>query len=388
MNSGNHFRFSQMKTTSKARLTHFQLRNLMSATSKNSVYYAANSKIFCVNPELDTERCVMDFSKSIPNANTSTRMKVTTMAAGNGVLLAGGFTGEYALKSLSAEYERKHSMGIITDSGGENIITNHVQTFLDRRSGLPRAVFSSNDNTMRILDCHTNRFVKTHHFPWPVNCSATSPDGRLRLITGDDCASWVIDAETGAKIIRLQGHRDYGFACDWSPDGFHVATGNQDRTVQIWDARKWKRPIHTIATEMAGVRSMHFSPVGGGKRVLLLAEPGDIVSVVDADTYSSQQRFDFFGEIGGISFTPDGSKFYVANTDVTVGGLMEFDRVGYCEKFGVLMTKLEGMTREDWRGSGGWNEWVAEAELDDDVRTCHSWAHRQRRGLGLGDLVF
>jgi DNA-binding beta-propeller fold protein YncE len=66
-----------------------------------------------------------------------------------------------------------------------------------------------------------------------------------------------------------------------------------------------------------------------------MAEPADIISVVDAESFQSKQRFDVFGEIGGISFTPDGSEFFVANTDRRFGGIMEYERIGHGEKYGM-----------------------------------------------------
>ncbi len=117
----------------------------------------------------------------------------------------------------------------------------------------------------------------------------------------------------------MDGHRDYGFACDWADDGWTVATGNQDMQVKIWDARKWTssqglaQPVATIAAEMAGVRKLKFSPLGSGRRVLLAAEPADIVSVIDAETFTSKQTLSFFGEIGGIDFTNGGCDLLVAN---------------------------------------------------------------------------
>jgi WD40 repeat protein len=170
------------------------------------------------------------------------------------------------------------------------------------------------------------------------NCSATSPDNRLRLVVGDDIESLILDAETGRRVTGLRHHRDYGFACDWSPDGRYMATGNQDGTVQIWDARHWNHPLYTempfdktIGTELGGIRSLHFSPLGGGKPVLLMAEPADVISIVDATTFDTRQRFDFFGEIGGTSFVPDGSAFFVANMDRTFGGLFQFERTTWQE---------------------------------------------------------
>lgn len=336
--TANYFRFRQMHRNFNPSPPHFQLRHTISASSKNSVFFATKGKIWRANPQLDTVDCVMEFCKARSESDAQPIERVSALTASDGVLVIGGYDGNYALKSLSSGIDSPNTLGTLTPQ--ERIshdgigYTNHVSTFLDRRSGLPHAVFSNNDHYVRTLDCYSNRFIRVHNYGWAVNCTATSPDGRLRVIVGDTCSPWIVDAEKGDKLVRLSNHTDFGFACAWSPDGRHVATGNQDQIVQIWDSRAWKQPVEVLSTELAGVRSMQFSPLGGGKPVLLLAEPADFVSVVDAQTFQSRQRFDFFGEIGGVSFIPDGSKFFVANTDSHFGGILEFDQVGNYGAYG------------------------------------------------------
>lgn len=328
----------------------------------------------------------MDFTNSDHHSDMPGRMKVSTLAAGHGVLIAGGFNGEYGLVGLSSDLGSSHTEGLVTDH--ENGITNHVHVVPERTSGLPQAIFASNDCCIRALDCETNKFVKEHRYKWAVNCTATSPDGRLRVVVGDTTKGYICDAESGQILRKLRNHHDYGFACAWADDGIHVATGNQDATVQIWDARMWSHPLQIIASEMAGVRSLRFSPVGGGKRVLLMAEPADILSVVDAESFATKQRLDLFGEIGGISFTPDGSAFFVANTDRTVGGLVEFERIGHGERFGMRYLRRREMedAGDDYHDEKHF-QWIADAELDDDERVAVTAARRGRLGLGLDATI-
>ena len=323
------FRFRRFMTQHKASLGQFQLRHLMAATSRNAVFYASTTGIVCADTTLNTSQCVMDFSKAALRRYPEAPKRISTLAAGNGVVVAGGYYGEYAMKSLYASNDGFYTAGNLTQT--VNSITTHIHTYLDRRGGLPQAVFCSNDEKIRVLDCHTNKVVQQHAITWPVNCSATSPDTRLRLVVGDDTQPLILDADTGRQVAGLQLHHDYGFACDWSPDGRYMATGNQDGSVQIWDARNWDKPLteELIGTELGGIRSLHFSPLGSGRPVLLMAEPADIISVVDAVTFDTRQRFDFFGEIGGAGFVPDGSSFFVANIDRTFGGLFEFERVNW-----------------------------------------------------------
>ena len=338
--SETYFRFQEMNMKTRPYTAHFQLRHNLAASSKNALFYSQTAlddndddesdleldfgrKVMCFNSEANTVECAMDLTK--PTDKASPRLeKLTTLAASDGVLVAGGLEGVYAIKSLSTTFETKPITGVITDDHDGS--TNHVQTILDRRSGLPQAVFDSNDNTIRILDCLTDKFVHTHHFTFKVNCSDTSPDGRLRLLVGDACHPIVADAETGEKLARLPDHEDFGFSCAWAPDGITMATGHQDGLVQVWDARKLTKSIQTLPMEMGGCRAMAFSPAGSGRRVLVLAEPADFVHVVDAQSFQSKQEIEFFGEIAGISMPPDGSRLYIANCDPKFGGIMEFDR--------------------------------------------------------------
>ena len=334
-----YFRFNEMDMNRRPDYAHFQLRHNLSATSKNAIFYTyrpsrpdisawdawrlSHKTIVCFNPETGTETCALDvnkrFSKEDPKIS-----KIHTLTAGNGVLVAGSYEGVYAMKSLSADFDSAPVFGEI--AAGADVSTNHIQTYLDRQSGLPRVVFDSNDRTVRILDCTTSHWVACHKYPYQVNCSVISPDGRLRLLNGDGCEPIVANAETGETLAKLPGHEDFGFACDWAADGVTMATGHQDGIVKVWDARKLNQSIQTIAMEQAGCRSLQFSPLGSGKRVLVLAEPADFVHIVDAQTFESKQTIDFFGEISGISMPPDGSKLYIANADAKYGGLMEFHR--------------------------------------------------------------
>ena len=364
----NHFRFRQMFVHHRPHLAHFQLRDMVSVSSKNAVFYVADSKVWCVNPQLGDKKSILDLSSwSWPDKSRGT---VTTVTARHDVLLAGGWMGQYAMKSLRSEDDESYQEGWLAHTPDASI--NHIHTFLGC-GGTTQAAISSNDCRIRIIDCSTNKLVCTHNLPHPVNCSVTSPDGRLRLQVGDQTEPWILDAQSGELLVRLPGHRDFGFACDWAQDGVHAATGNQDGIVQIWDSRNWSKPVQILSTELSGVRTMQFSPLGSGKRVLAMAEPADLVSVVDAETFKSKQRFEFLGEIGGLSFTPDGHRLYVGNTDPVYGGLLEFERAGDGERYGLARPHPEcGYSVDD-------------GTVDDNL-LLHSSQRRKRRNIGLADV--
>jgi hypothetical protein len=361
----------------KVYLSHFQLRNLLASTSRSSILYAADSKVIQINPLVDQRLVRMDLrSPTIqpPHAQLAFQpIQISTIAAEHDLVIAGGFYGEYAMTRLDAPPGRRHIEGLITHD--PNPITNHIQIHLSRQSGLPHAAFASNDNGLRVLDCTTNTIAAQHKFDYAINCSAISPDHRLRVLVGDTRNVMIVNAEKGEILQELSGHEDYGFACAWADNGWHVATGNQDKLIKVWDARMWTdhhgvgRPFKTIAATMAGARSLKFSPLGSGKRVLVAGEATDIVSVIDAETYNKKQTLDLYGEICGVDFTPDGGSLFVGLNDPLRGGIVEFEKCGFgnlyrpkeremCNeicghKYGRIMQEdLDGqLTGLDWKGT-------------------------------------
>lgn len=360
-------------------LSHFQLRNLVACASRDRIFYAGKSKVMHYSPMegsglSDHYSVAMDLTQpsvqplyGIPGG----AVQISTLTVAHNLLVAGGFCGEYGVTNLRAHKKSKHAEGIITDDA--NAITNHIQVHLSRGSSLPLAAFASNDKGVRILDVNTNTFVADHKYEHAINCSAISPDQRLRVLTGDTRKVLICNAETGEILQELEGHRDFGFACDWADDGWTVATGNQDMQVLIWDARKWKNsqgiasPIATIAAEMAGVRKLKFSPVGSGKRVLIAAEPADFVSVIDAETFSSKQTLSFFGEVGGLDFANNGQDLIIANCDSMRGGMMEFERCGLTNRASYELDEPWNARRTSRKDSYGY-DWMVN---DDDTVRHH-----------------
>jgi hypothetical protein len=373
----NFFKFKRMDFKPQIPMPHFQLRNLMACTSKSHVVYVGtNNKIYGLNTRYGQKAVHMDLSESLlqyptPPTFSGHAIPISTMTAGYNVLIAGGFNGEYAMTRMDRPAGEGVIQGLLTSD--PNPITNHAQIYKNRHSGQPLAAFASNDKHVRILDCTTNKILAEHAYTYALNCSAISPDYRLRVIVGDSENVIITDAERGDILQDLSAHTDYGFACAWADNGWHVATGNQDKTIKIWDARMWTgsngvgKPCATVAASLAGVRSLKFSPIGSGKNVLVAAEAADVVCIINCDTYASKQSFDLFGEIVGVDFSPDGRSMFVGVHDTLRGGIMELERC-------------------DFGGSGeeAWKESVQ--ELVADSRTMRTAMHRRRRAVPEWDL--
>lgn len=136
------------------------------------------------------------------------------------------------------------------------------------------------------------------------------------------------------EIATLKGHLDYSFSSAWHPDGHVLATGNQDTTSRLWDVRNLSRSLATLKGRIGAIRGLKFSSDG---RFLAASEAADFVHVYDAEAgYAAAQEIDIFGEIAGVSFSPDAEALFVGVADRTYGSLLEFRRrrqYGYLDSY-------------------------------------------------------
>ncbi|KAG9927290.1 WD40 repeat-like protein, partial [Aureobasidium melanogenum] len=322
----------------KASHSHGQLRNVLAARSRNDVFYASKSRVMHTSLTCPAYAdVVLNFSGASTNPNQAGDTHVTTIAVSpatdfdgycsDAVLVTGGLEGEYSLLNLNSALGDRPIEGFVTIA--EQKETTHVHVLSHRRTGALGAAFCSNDSKVRILDVGTNSWSAEFVYEHQINCAATSPDGRLRMIVGDTCESLITDAERGNVLFRMRQHTGYGFACAWAADGWHVATGSEDGKVVVYDARRWDMPLAALACEMSCARSLHFTTSHRGGAALVVAESDDIVSVYDAMNWHDKQTIDFFGSVVGAASVEDGQELIVANGDETVGGLMVFERRPY-----------------------------------------------------------
>lgn len=310
--------FVQMETEYKCSLVHFQLRNLLTAVDRHSVYYTDARAVKVYNPHDHSCKTVMNLS----NRSVLYPFKISSLALTEEYCCTGGFFGEYAIKPLRNDEQYSvptdvHVGLVTTDTSG---ITNHISP-QKTRSGVSQLVVSSNDSCLRSMDVETLKLTHEMYVDHPLNCSATSTDKRLTLVVGDHCSSMLLDAENGEILRTIPGHTDYSFSCAWSNDGYTFATGSQDLTTRLYDARgHTDRPIAIFKASMGAVRSLKFSECG---KLLAVAEPADFVHVHDLLNLTSVQSIDFFGEISGIDFA--GQSFFVGNADRMIGGIAEYE---------------------------------------------------------------
>ncbi|MBA0788985.1 hypothetical protein Gotri_026519 [Gossypium trilobum] len=215
----------------------------------------------------------------------------------------------------------------------DNAITNAIEIYDSLRGGI-NFMASNNDCSVREYD--TERFQLLNHFqfPWPVNHTSVSPDQRLITVVGDDLDGLLVDSQNGKTVATVVGHRDYSFASAWHPDGRIFATGNQDKTCRVWDIRNLSMPVATFIGNLGAVRSIHFSSDG---QFMVVAEPADFVHVYNIRAgFQKRQEIDFFGEISGVSLSPDDESLYIGIWDRTYASLLQYNKkhtYGYLDSY-------------------------------------------------------
>lgn len=324
---GTYFDFWRNTRSVKSTILHFQLRNLVWATSKHDVYLMSHysvihwSALTCLKTEvLDVSGHVAPCEKhpgSLLEGFSQTQ--VSTLAVKDKLLIAGGFQGELICKYL----DRPGISFCCRTTYDDNAITNAVEIY-DTPSGAVHFMASNNDCGVRDFDMEKFQICKHFRYQWPVNHTSLSPDGKLLVIVGDNPEGVLVDAQTGKNIQDLRGHLDYSFASAWHPDGITFATGNQDKTCRVWDIRNLSKSLAVLRGNLGAVRSIRFTSDG---RFMAMAEPADFVHIFDVGSgYQVQQELDFFGEISGMSFSPDTEALFVGVWDRTYGSLLQFNR--------------------------------------------------------------
>ncbi len=314
----------------------------MWATSRSDVYLSCDGAIVQWDALRRRTRRALDLERG---AHGLGRVQVSTMAAHapSGLLAAGGFNGELLVAPLpsydddvadgsaqtrpwraagAAPHGLLHAARITAD---ENGITNAIEICTGGAGGAPLVVASNNDAHVRCFDAAAMRLASAMRFPWAVNCTAMAPGGSCALVVGDHPAAAVVDLRAGATVATLAGHLDYSFAAAWHPGGTLLATGSQDTTARVWDLRRTAHALTVLKGRMSAIRSVRFSPGSGA--ILALAEAADFVHLLPCggkDAFAREQLVDLFGELAGVSFSPDGGALFVGVADMTYGSLLEF----------------------------------------------------------------
>ncbi|KAK1270387.1 hypothetical protein QJS04_geneDACA004359 [Acorus gramineus] len=263
------------------------LRNLVWATSKHDVYVMSNFSVIHWSSLSFNSSVVLNFSGHIAPSEKHpgsllegfTETQISTLAVKENLLVAGGFQGELIYKRI----DRQGVSFCTRITSEENAITNAIEVY-----------------------------------------RGSSPENNLVTIVGDHPDGQLIDSRNGKVVTTVVGHLDYSFASAWHPNGYNFATGNQDKTCRVWDVRNLSSSIAVLKNNMGAARSIRYSSDG---RFMAVAEPADFVHIYNTDlNYQKRQEIDLFGEISGISLSPDDESLFIGICDRTYASLVQYKR--------------------------------------------------------------
>lgn len=334
---GNYYEFQYNTRLVKPTILHFQLRNLVWATSKHDVYFMSNSSVVHWSATSCNLSEVLNFSGHVAPKERHpgsllegfSRTQISTLAVKDNLLVAGGFQGELTCKVLN----RPGVSFCTRTTFDDNAITNAIDIFKDLSGGV-RFMASNNDNGIREYDAERFQLLNHFRFPWPVNHTSINPDRKLVAVVGDCCDGLLVDSQNGKTVATFAGHLDFSFASAWHPDGQTFATGNQDKTSRVWDVRNLSTSVAVLKGNLGAVRSIRYSSDG---RFMFVAEPADFVHIYSTKTdFQKRQELDFFGEISGVSLSPDDETLFVGVWDRVYASLLQYNmrrEFGYLNSF-------------------------------------------------------
>lgn len=207
-----------------------------------------------------TERVSNNQQDSVPG------VRVWDATSGKDVYIyRGHFDSEFSRFSAlawSPNSQRIASSFSYTDASNEEyavqvwdaLTGKHVYTYTGHADFVNAVAWSSDgkliasgsgDKTVQVWDSTSGRHIYTYQgHSGSVNAVAWSPDGK-RIVSGSsDGTAQVWDALTGKNAYTYRGHADFYWghltsgapvnAVAWSPDGKLIASGSDDKTVQVW----------------------------------------------------------------------------------------------------------------------------------------------------------
>ncbi|KAJ7920234.1 peptidase C14, partial [Mycena leptocephala] len=205
-----------------------------------------------------------------------------------------------------------------------------------------------------------------------VRCIAVSADG-ARIASGSDNKTICVwDARTGEGIMEpIQGHTDSVLSVAFSPDGAHIVSGSLDKTICVWDARTGKAVMGPIQGHKGWVLSVAFSPDG---KHIASGSDDKTIRVWDAKTCKAiiEPIQCHTGSVESVTFSPNGVRIASGSDNKTI--CVWDARTGK-----AVMEPIQGHT--GWVRSVAFSPDGAHIASSSDDRTIRVWDARTGKAV-------
>jgi WD40 repeat protein len=152
------------------------------------------------------------------------------------------------------------------------------------------------------------------HTGWVMACAVT-PDGRHVVSASEDKTLKVWELATGRALATFEGHTGEVRACAVTPDGRHVVSASQDQTLKIWELATG-RALATLEGHTGEVTACVVTPDG---RHVVSASMDKMLEVWELAT--GRALATLAGHTGAVrtcAVTPDGRHVVSASWDQTL----------------------------------------------------------------------
>jgi WD40 repeat protein len=231
--------------------------------------------------------------------------RLIASSSGSGIKIWNAATGQL-LKTL--EGAQGLIMSVAFSPDGQFIAAANQKQSNDEHYGI------------RIWEVRSGKLIRTliGHANW-TSAIAFSPDGKSIFSAGAYRQLYVSDLNTGKMIERFPQLREDDnytvLAVAISPDGRIVASGNDDKTIRLWNAASGE-PLGVLQGHNERIYALAFSPDG---RTLVSASRDRTLKLWDAQSGRLIRNFEgHTNTVLSVAFSPDGRSFASGSADQTI----------------------------------------------------------------------